>query len=55
MSFPELPLVSNRPYKGHAFRKIFHPDGEVRSIPGIDARVHQMPSNALRMVRIWFV
>jgi hypothetical protein len=55
MSFPELPLVSNRPYKGHAFRKIFHPDGEVRSIPGIDSGTHQMPRNALRMVRMQFV
>ena len=34
--------------------KFLHPDGEVRSIPGIDARVHQMPSNALRMVRMQF-
>jgi hypothetical protein len=52
--FPTCLWFQTAHIKGMLSEKFLHPDGEVRSIPGIVARVHQMFCNALRTGRMWF-
>lgn len=52
--FPNCLWFQTALIKGMLSEKFLHPDVKVRSILGIVAATHQMPSNALRMVRSWF-